>query len=66
MTQQPVKLLEGRYGPYVNDGQTNASLPKGLAASDVTLEQALQLLAERADKAPATKPRRKTAKKPKK
>ncbi|MCY2988298.1 MAG: type I DNA topoisomerase [Planctomycetota bacterium] len=66
VTQQPVKLLEGRYGPYVNDGQTNASLPKGLAASDLTLEQALQLLAERADKAPTTKPRRKTAKKPKK
>lgn len=66
VTQQPIKLLEGRYGPYLNDGQTNASLPKGLAASDVTLEQALQLLAERAEKAPAAKPRRKTAKTSKK
>ena len=58
VTSQPVKLLDGRYGPYVTDGQTNASLPKGVAAESVTLEQALQLLAERAAKGPAPKRRR--------
>jgi DNA topoisomerase-1 len=43
-----VKLLAGRYGPYVTDGETNASLPKGLPAEQCSLEQALELLAARA------------------
>jgi len=55
VTSQPVKLLDGRYGPYVTDGQTNASLPKGVAVESVTLESALLLLAERAAKGPAPK-----------
>ena len=58
VTGQPVKLLEGRYGPYVTDGQTNASLPKGVSAESVTHESALQLLAARAAKGPAPKRRR--------
>ncbi len=48
VTEQPVQLLDGRYGPYVTDGDTNASLPKDMAVDDLTLEFALQLLAERA------------------
>lgn len=48
VTGNPVQLLDGRYGPYVTDGETNASLPKGTEATAVTLEFALQLLAERA------------------
>jgi DNA topoisomerase-1 len=48
VTGQPVKLLDGRYGPYVTDGETNASLPKGANAEALTLEEALQLLADRA------------------
>ncbi|MFO7587616.1 MAG: type I DNA topoisomerase [Gemmatimonadota bacterium] len=44
---EPVELLEGRYGPYVRHGKTNASLPKGEAADAVTLDRALALLAER-------------------
>ncbi len=55
VTGQNVKLLDGRYGPYVTDGQTNASLPKGLPAEGLTLDAALQLLAERAAKGPAPK-----------
>ena len=55
VTENPVKLLEGRYGPYVNDGETNASIPKGTAVEDVTLEMALNLLAERAAAAPRKK-----------
>jgi DNA topoisomerase-1 len=50
VTEQPIKLLDGRYGPYVTDGQTNASLPKGVTPDEVTFEQAVQLLAERAAK----------------
>jgi DNA topoisomerase-1 len=48
VTRQPVKLLDGRYGPYVTDGETNASLPKGVAPDQLTFEAALDLLAERA------------------
>lgn len=48
VTGQPVKLLSGRYGLYVTDGVTNASLPKGATAEELTLPIALQLLADRA------------------
>jgi DNA topoisomerase I len=64
VTEQPVRLLDGRYGPYVTDGVTNASLPKDAAAAEVSLDFALQLLATRAAEKPATKgAKRKTAKK---
>jgi len=62
VTTEPVRLLPGRYGPYVTDGQTNASLPRTLSPDDVTFERALDLLAERAAKGPARK--KKAAKKP--
>ncbi len=42
-----VKVLDGRYGPYVSDGKTHASLPKGTAPESVTIEQAVELMAER-------------------
>jgi DNA topoisomerase I len=45
---KPVTLHEGRYGPYVKHGKINATLPKSLTPGDVTLEQALPLLEERA------------------
>ena len=64
VTGQKVQLLDGRYGPYVTDSVTNASLPKGTAPDEVTLEMALQLLAERALVAPAKKTVRKGAKRP--
>ncbi|MCR4412200.1 MAG: type I DNA topoisomerase [Thermoguttaceae bacterium] len=60
VTGQPVQLLSGRYGPYVTDGVTNASLPKTLAPEEVTFERALELLAERAAKGPAKRPARRT------
>ena len=55
VTGEQVQLLEGRYGPYVADGATNASLSRGLSPDDVTFERALDLLAERAAKGPAKK-----------
>lgn len=59
---QQIELLDGRYGLYVTDGTTNASLPKGTKAEEVTVEQARQLLAERAALGPSKKAsRRKSA-----
>jgi DNA topoisomerase-1 len=52
---EPVQLFAGRYGPYVKHGGTNASLPKGVEAEAVTIDQAVALLAERAAAAPAKK-----------
>jgi DNA topoisomerase-1 len=51
-----IKLLSGRYGPYVTDGAVNASLPKTMTPEAITYEQAVELLAARRDAAPA--PRR--------
>ena len=56
-----IKVLNGRYGPYLTDGTTNAPAPKGKAPEDVTLEEALQLIAER-----AAQPKRAKKKKTKK
>ena len=48
VTNEPIKLLDGRYGPYLTDGTTNASLPKDMSPEQVTFEDAVRLLAERA------------------
>jgi len=53
-----IKLLSGRYGPYVTDGSLNASLPKTQNPESLTYEQAAELLAARKDAAPM--PRRGT------
>jgi len=44
--KKPVQVLSGRYGPYINHLKTNAKVPKGTEPADVTLAQALELLAE--------------------
>ena len=62
-TEGEVKVMDGRYGPYVTDGKTNATLPKGTEPKDVTLEQAIELIDARAAKGPAKKKRRTTKKK---
>ncbi|HEY7105434.1 MAG TPA: type I DNA topoisomerase [Acidimicrobiia bacterium] len=61
----PVRVLDGRYGPYVTDGTTNASVPRGTDPESVSLEQGVELLRERAARAPSTKraATRRTAKK---
>ena len=57
VTNQVVKLMDGRYGPYVSDGTTNASLNKDENPDELTLARALELLAARAAKGPAPKKR---------
>jgi DNA topoisomerase-1 len=54
-----LKVLSGRYGPYVTDGTTNASLAKGSTPEALTFEQAMELLQARRDSGPA--PRRAAA-----
>ena len=56
-----VRLLEGRYGPYVTDGTINASLPKDANADDLTLEGAVGLLRARAEAGPTRRGRARTA-----
>jgi DNA topoisomerase-1 len=52
-TGEPIHVMAGRFGPYVKSGKINATLPKGTAPEELTLEQALPLLAARALAAPA-------------
>ena len=47
---KPVVVMDGRYGPYVRHGRTNATLPKDVAPEDVTLETATALLAQKTAK----------------
>jgi DNA topoisomerase I len=58
---RPMVVKEGRFGPYVTDGETNASLRKGDTIEDITPERGMELLAERRAKGPTTK--KKAAKK---
>jgi DNA topoisomerase-1 len=66
-----MKLMAGRYGPYVTDGTTNATLPRDKKPEDLTLEEAIVLIDERAAKGPAkgkgkkkAAPKKAAAKKP--
>jgi DNA topoisomerase-1 len=58
VTGKPVVVREGRYGPYVTDGETNASLRKSDDPETVTIERAAELLAERRSKGPSQRRRR--------
>ena len=53
--QKPVEVCNGRYGPYVRHGKVNATLPKDISPEEVTLPEALTLLAERVAKGPPLK-----------
>ncbi len=57
-TGKAIVLKEGRFGPYVTDGETNASLRRGDDPESVELDRALELLAERRAKGPAKRPTR--------
>jgi DNA topoisomerase I len=56
---KPIRVRDGRFGPYVTDGETNATIPRGETVDDVDFERAKQLLADKRAKGPA--PKRATA-----
>jgi DNA topoisomerase-1 len=65
---KPIKVKDGRFGPYVTDGETNATIPRSDKVEEMTYERAIELLAEKRAKGPAPKrkaPARKTATKKK-
>jgi DNA topoisomerase I len=62
-TEAEIKLMEGRYGPYVTDGETNATVPKSVEPAQLTLEEAAQLIDARAAAAPAKGKKKAPAKK---
>ena len=47
---KPINIFKGKFGAYASDGETNATLPEGTEPESVTIEQALQWIAERAAK----------------
>ncbi|MBL8929912.1 MAG: type I DNA topoisomerase [Kineosporiaceae bacterium] len=57
----PVQVKDGRFGPYVTDGTTNATLRKADAVESITLERAAELLAEKRARGPVKRVARKTA-----
>jgi DNA topoisomerase-1 len=63
LTGKPIELKEGRFGPYVTDGETNASLRVADDPLTITLERASDLISERRAKGPAKK-RTTTSRKP--
>jgi DNA topoisomerase-1 len=62
---KPITLHSGRYGPYVKHGKIIASLPKSLEPEGLTLDQAVELIAARAEKTGGKAPAKKTAAKKK-
>jgi DNA topoisomerase I len=64
-TDAEIKLMEGRFGPYVTDGTTNATLPKSISPNELTLEEAAQLIDARAAMPPKGKVKKKAAPKKK-
>ena len=61
----PVRILSGRFGPYIKHGATNANVPRGRDPQELTLDEAVALLAEREAKGGGKKPAKKAAAKPK-
>lgn len=58
-----MKLMAGRFGPYVTDGTTNATLPKTVEPDALTVEEAVALIDARAAKGPAKGKKKAPAKK---
>jgi DNA topoisomerase-1 len=58
---KPIRIKDGRFGAYVTDGVTNATIPRGEEVEDIDFDRAVQLLADKRAKGPA-KPRKAVAK----
>ncbi|MBD8658934.1 type I DNA topoisomerase [Frigoribacterium sp. CFBP 8754] len=50
---KPIKVKDGRFGPYVTDGETNATIPRGETVEEVDFDRAVELLADKRAKGPA-------------
>lgn len=61
---KPIKVKDGRFGPYVTDGVTNATIPKAESVEEVDFDRAVQLLADKRAKGPAAPRKKAPAKKP--
>ncbi|MDQ1554701.1 MAG: topoisomerase [Microbacteriaceae bacterium] len=59
---KPIRIKDGRFGAYVTDGVTNATIPRGETVEEVDFDRAVQLLADKRAKGPA--PKKAAAKKP--
>lgn len=55
VSEKPIKVKDGRFGAYVTDGTTNATIPRGEDVEDITFERAVELLAIKRAKGPAKK-----------
>jgi DNA topoisomerase-1 len=64
VSEKPMVVKDGRFGPYVTDGETNASLRKGDTIENITPERAMELLQIRRDAGPAKKARKGAKKAP--
>jgi DNA topoisomerase-1 len=64
VSEKPMVVKDGRFGPYVTDGETNASLRKGDTVENITPERASELLQIRRDAGPAKKARKGAKKAP--
>jgi DNA topoisomerase-1 len=58
----PIVIMDGRYGPYLKHGKTNATLPKGIEIEKVTMAEAVELIAAKAAKGGTTSKRKPAAK----
>ncbi|MFT3898898.1 MAG: type I DNA topoisomerase [Gordonia sp. (in: high G+C Gram-positive bacteria)] len=63
VSEKPMVIKDGRFGPYVTDGETNASLRKGDEVATITPERAMELLADRRARGPVKRGAKKTTKK---
>lgn len=63
VSEKAIKIKDGRFGAYVTDGTTNATIPRGEQIEDIDFDRAVQLLADKRAKGPA-KPKAKTTRKP--
>ena len=61
VTEREIKVLDGRFGPYVTDGEINASVTKGMDPQSLTMDDAVNLLEARAAKLGNQAPKKKKA-----
>jgi DNA topoisomerase-1 len=61
ITEKPMVIMDGRFGPYVTDGETNASLRRGQSVEALSVDEASEMLAEKRARGPAA-PRKKATK----